>query len=331
MAYAKIRIMFVVLYSVFFMLGAILGSFACCQAYRIRYKEEEKKIGKRSECLFCGHKLAWFELIPIVSWLLQRGRCRKCKKKIGKIEIVSEVVMGIIFCGILELLLKQVGLIRSGIFTIGVFNYNLWSGINFEIILRIFKNPVILIRLFILMISAVLFWILLVYDLKWQKLPSWILYVLIGLGLGYFILNELVSLGVINQVKVWLGSTNGEWYYGIAINQRLEILRRDLFILAGGIMILPGLYFVMYKFSKEKLVGGGDYLLALAMVLFLGRFELALTLLFVSNLLTLGFNAKQIIHKARMRVPFGPYLILGFWIVMLFAREILQYFYIVSI
>ena len=85
MAYAKIRIMFVALYSVFFMLGAILGSFACCQAYRMRYKEEEKKIGKRSECLFCGHKLAWFELIPIVSWLLQRGRCRKCKKKIGKL------------------------------------------------------------------------------------------------------------------------------------------------------------------------------------------------------------------------------------------------------
>mgnify|MGYP001639553671 FL=1 len=331
MAYAKIQIMLMVLYLTFFVMGAILGSFACCQAYRMRYEEERRKIGKHSECLFCGHRLTWFELIPIISWLIQRGRCRKCKKKIGKIEIISELVMGVIFCGILELLFKQVGLIRPGGLTIGIFDYNLWSSVNFDFVLRIFTNPIVMIRLLILTVSAVFFWILLVYDLKWQRLPSWILYILIGLGLSYFILNELVSLGVIAQSKIWLGLTTRSGYSGVAINQRIEVLRRDLCVLVSSIVILPGLYFVMYKFSKEKLVGGGDYLLTLAMVFFLGRFELALTLLFVANLLALGFNVKQIVHKTRMRVPFGPYLILGFWIILLFAREILQYLYIVSI
>ena len=55
--------MLVVLYLVFFVVGAVFGSFACCQAYRIRYKEEGKRIGGRSECLFCHHRLAWYELI----------------------------------------------------------------------------------------------------------------------------------------------------------------------------------------------------------------------------------------------------------------------------
>ena len=108
------------------MMGAIFGSFACCQAYRIRYKEEGKKIGERSECLFCHHRLSWYELIPILSWMLQRGRCRKCGKKIGGIELASEVAMGLIFCGILNLLLSQVDVVKLG--QGGV--YNIWQDLN---------------------------------------------------------------------------------------------------------------------------------------------------------------------------------------------------------
>lgn len=319
--------MLAALYLIFFVLGATFGSFACCQAYRIWLRENGKKIGVRSECLACGHKLSWYELIPIISWLIQGGRCRKCKKKIGRIEVISEIMMGVIFCGILELTLKQVGLIRSRGVVMGIFDPGLWSNVDFGMIQKILVNPVVLIRLLILMVSAVLFLILFIYDLKWQRLLSWILYVLIGLGLGYFLLNELVSLNVISQGK--LGSGLGS--RGISITQQIGLLKRDIMLLVGGIVILPGLYFLMYKISKEKLVGGGDYLLALSMVLFLGRFELALTLLFLSNLLALGFNAKQVVHKMKMKIPFGPYLILGFWIILFFAREILQYLYIVSV
>ena len=167
--------MLVVLYLVFFVVGAVFGSFACCQAYRIRYKEEGKRIGGRSECLFCHHRLAWYELIPIVSWVLQRGRCRQCGKKIGGIEIASEVAMGLIFCGILSLFFKQVDVMR---FWQGG-GYDFWRNFDIELVLRIFTNPLIIVRALILTVSAVLFWILVVYDLKWQRLPSWILYVLL--------------------------------------------------------------------------------------------------------------------------------------------------------
>ena len=75
------------LFVVFFSFGAIFGSFACCQAERMFLKSEGKELGKRSQCLSCGHKLEWFELIPILSWTFLRGACRKCKNKIGKIEL----------------------------------------------------------------------------------------------------------------------------------------------------------------------------------------------------------------------------------------------------
>ena len=308
------------------MMGAIFGSFACCQAYRIRYKEEGEKIGERSECLFCHHRLSWYELIPILSWMLQRGRCRKCGKKIGGIELASEVAMGLIFCGILNLLLSQVDVVKLG--QGGV--YNIWQDLNIEFLMKIFTNPLVIARLLILMVSAVLFWILVVYDLKWQRLPSWILYILIGLGVGYFILNELVRLGVISELRYWSEAKMLSVKSGM-ISQASEVIKSDLFTLSSSILALPGLYFLMYKISREQLVGGGDYLLALAAVLFLGRFELALTLLFVANLLALGFNAKMIMQKKKVRVPFGPYLIMGFWLVLLFAREILLYLYVVAV
>ena len=308
------------------MMGAIFGSLACCQAYRIRYKEEGKKIGERSECLFCHHRLSWYELIPILSWMLQRGRCRKCGKKIGGIELASEVAMGLIFCGILNLLLSQVDVVKLG--QGGV--YNIWQDLNIEFLMKIFTNPLVIARLLILMVSAVLFWILVVYDLKWQRLPSWILYILIGLGVGYFILNELVRLGVISELRYWSEAKMLSVKSGM-ISQASEVIKSDLFTLSSSILALPGLYFLMYKISREQLVGGGDYLLALAAVLFLGRFELALTLLFVANLLALGFNAKMIMQKKKVRVPFGPYLIMGFWLVVLFAREILLYLYVVAV
>ena len=287
------------------MVGAVFGSFACCQAYRIRYKEEGKRIGGRSECLFCHHRLAWYELIPIVSWVLQRGRCRQCGKKIGGIEIASEVAMGLIFCGILSLFFKQVNVMR---FWQGG-GYDFWRNFDIELVLRIFTNPLIIVRALILMVNAVLFWILVVYDLKWQRLPSWILYVLIGLGVGYFILNELVRFGIISELRYLPGSKLLSVQPGTT-RQVSEVIK---------------------KISKERLVGGGDYLLALAAILFLGRFELSLTLLFVANLLALGFNAKKIMQKKKVRIPFGPYLIMGFWLVLLFAREILLYLYVVAV
>ena len=87
-----------------FILGACFGSFLCCQARRMEYKEAKKgkkkkapKLNKRSVCLKCGYKLKWYDNIPIISWLLLKGKCRECKEKIGIAEILAEVLTGLAF------------------------------------------------------------------------------------------------------------------------------------------------------------------------------------------------------------------------------------------
>lgn len=81
-----------------FILGTCFGSFLCCQARRLHYKTTHKKpLGNRSVCMFCKYRLKWYDNIPIISWLTLKGKCRKCGKKIGNAEIVSELGLGIAF------------------------------------------------------------------------------------------------------------------------------------------------------------------------------------------------------------------------------------------
>lgn len=48
----------------------------------------------RSKCDHCGNQIKWYDLIPVVSYICLGGKCRKCKEKIDKSHIVSEVLMG---------------------------------------------------------------------------------------------------------------------------------------------------------------------------------------------------------------------------------------------
>ncbi len=62
-------------------IGAVMGSFLNCTAWRIVHGESF--IHGRSHCTTCGHVLGVTELIPIFSWLIQRGRCKNCGQKIS--------------------------------------------------------------------------------------------------------------------------------------------------------------------------------------------------------------------------------------------------------
>ena len=83
-----------------FILGACFGSFLCCQARRLHLKStkgKSKKLSPRSVCLNCDYQLKWYDNIPVFSWLFLRGKCRKCGKKIGLAEILSELGLGLAF------------------------------------------------------------------------------------------------------------------------------------------------------------------------------------------------------------------------------------------
>ncbi len=78
-----------------FVCGTSFGSFLNCLAFRIVRKEDW--IRGRSRCPSCGHRLGFFDLIPILSWCFLKGRCRYCGKKISIRYLFSELFMGIIF------------------------------------------------------------------------------------------------------------------------------------------------------------------------------------------------------------------------------------------
>ena len=69
------------LYTIIFLYGIVIGSFLNVCIYRIPLKENIVVV--RSHCMSCGHELKWYELIPLFSFMLQRGRCRACGTRLS--------------------------------------------------------------------------------------------------------------------------------------------------------------------------------------------------------------------------------------------------------
>ena len=78
----------------FFLLGASIGSFLLCLSHRM---PRNKNILTPSYCPKCKHKLPIFTLLPILSYLLLRGKCTICKKNIPLCYPLIEILCGIIF------------------------------------------------------------------------------------------------------------------------------------------------------------------------------------------------------------------------------------------
>lgn len=250
-----------------FIFGAILGSFACCQVWRMRYLEAGKgKLGPRSVCLACGERLKWFDNIPIVSWLLLRGKCRKCGEKIGWAEFWSEIGLAVLFV------------------LIGYY-FKPWQGEALKILLMI-----------VMLVSVVVMWMILIYDAKWQKIPVVCLILVNSLALVFWGTREVIKLAVWGESDWW------------------EVMRPDLWNTLISVGILAGIYLVLYKVSKEKWVGGGDWILGLAIGLMLGNWWMALLTLFLANLLALGFMLPDLISRQKKMIALGPFLVIGFLI-----------------
>ena len=293
--------------------GAVLGSFACCQAWRIRLKSEGKRMGNRSVCLHCGHRLSRFELIPIFSWLFLGGKCKKCKTKIGLIEIFSEIMMAIIFASfafrtgsLIQQVLQHAGPLAVAPLVI------------FEII-----------KLLLLFVIFTIIWILLVYDKKWLELPVSLLRLVIILSGIYFLFNLYTKYGLNLLIEI-----RGGQILLVKNSLRLQdiwqYLLRDFSCFLGAMLVLPGIYFVLYKFSRETLVGGGDFILLISVALLLGRWELGVIELGLSNLLAVIANYRML-KNPKNRQPFGfaPYIILACMITLLFQTEILRLIFLV--
>ncbi|HEX9483094.1 MAG TPA: prepilin peptidase [Gemmatimonadaceae bacterium] len=78
-----------------FVVGLCVGSFLnVCVA---RWPRDLSVVRPRSRCPHCGHQLAWFENVPVISWLALRGRCRCCEESISLIYPAGELTIGLLW------------------------------------------------------------------------------------------------------------------------------------------------------------------------------------------------------------------------------------------
>lgn len=286
------------------MLGGIFGSFACCQAWRWRYYAKGKKSpGKWSACLHCKKRIQWYDNIPIVSWLVLGGRCRYCRKKIGVADFLSEVGLAAAF------------LMLSWAYLVPILE-------NWVLLAKNPQSLTVQILAFVMtLLLLVVLTILAVYDAKWGELPTVLLVVSIVMGaIVSFLKNWELSLDLIHR-------TASESLRNLAFLLRSWGFDGDnLFLLAGivstllGVVILSGTCFVIYKASHEKMMGGGDWLLALALALALSDWWLALWTIFLSNLLGDVIALPGAIRKGKSKVYFGPFLVSAFVIVLILGN-----------
>ncbi len=75
-----------------FVLGLVLGSFVNALEYRV---DEKISVRGRSFCPKCKHQLSWYDLFPVFSWLLLKGRCRYCEEPISAQYPIVEILSGL--------------------------------------------------------------------------------------------------------------------------------------------------------------------------------------------------------------------------------------------
>jgi leader peptidase (prepilin peptidase)/N-methyltransferase len=164
-----------VIYIALILFGLVLGSFAGASVWRLRARQlvADKKAGEhvdhgeytqlkklahektstdRSRCLHCGYELRWYDLIPLVSWVALRGRCRECHKRIGRMEPLIELGTAAFF--LLSFLFWPVALTSA----LPIIGFIIW------------------------LIAGVGLAILFAYDTKWFLLPDRVSFIVIALG-----------------------------------------------------------------------------------------------------------------------------------------------------
>lgn len=246
-----------------FIIGLMFGSFV--NAFVWRLKKNKNWVSERSICTHCKHVLAPKDLIPVLSWLSLRGRCRYCKKKIEDTPIMELAVA-----------------------TIFATSYAFWPyGFDGEGWFR----------LIVWLLSVILLSAMFLYDLKWMILPDNLTRSLLGLA---FV--QIIVLFIIRGAD-------------------FEVLRLALISMAvGGV-----LFHLIYVFSKAKYIGGGDVKLGYAYGLLLLDPILPWLVLTVASIIGSVIAVFLLASKrAKMgtKLPFGPMLILGVLLVMLWGPKL---------
>lgn len=88
----------IIIRTIVFIFGIVIGSFLNVCIYRIPIKESIT-FGA-SHCTKCGNRIKWYDLVPLLSYLILLGKCRYCKEKISLQYPCIEFINGVMYLGI---------------------------------------------------------------------------------------------------------------------------------------------------------------------------------------------------------------------------------------
>ena len=214
----------------FFILGAALGSFGCCQAWRIHKKDKSKW----SHCEKCKYQLKWYDNIPIVSWLMLGGKCRKCRKPIGAAELWSELGLGVLFALSFWLWPAREGL--------------MWG--DFAEVLKF--------GLFL--VEAVLLRILFVYDAKWKELPVGLMMAAAILAAAFCGVDVIMAYGLGNDFD-WLSLVGalvalpGFYYLMYKVSKESWVGGGDWILCIPLALMLENFWLALFALFAANIIG----------------------------------------------------------------------------
>ena len=303
----------IVIYSIIFLYGVIVGSFLNVCILRIPLKETI--VSKRSHCMSCGHQLAWYDLFPLFSYLFLRGKCRYCKAKISKQYPIVEFINGAmaVLC-----------------FWFMGFRAENLSYINELIVVGYYPSG-----------EEVLVtdWFSFAYDIEYIVLSCILCSVLIVVSVIDWRTFEIpfsanvviLVLGIINLISYGYQDTRYFKFYCDAVGKNpgfFELLYargRAMELIIGFFAVSVPLA-IIYYVSKGRAIGGGDVKLMAVAGLFIG-WKLALVALIA------GCLYGSVIHIIRMKVSgegkqlaMGPYLSAGIVTALWFGKEIVNWY-----
>lgn len=284
-----------------FLFGTSIGSFL--NVLGMRYTPGKrifdfKIIGGRSACPRCGKKLHWYELVPIVSFIIQGGRCRGCKNLISLEYPIVEVASGLVFAFLPQAIVKayQVVFYRLG---------GAWPDWYYWLIA-------------IYLLAALTLILLSIIDFRLKIIPDQANILIASLGILLVLVSSFYGL-FSSQLNSFLGHYSQ--LFGFMENIWLNKFAGVIF----------GLVFfgVLIYLSRGRGMGMGDLKLALALGLLLGWPDIILSvvLAFISGafwsiiLIILGRK------KFKSTVPFGPFIALGALVTIFFGRDIMDLYF----
>lgn len=286
------------LYLVLFILGLAVGSFI--NVISLRYQPgnrllDKKIIGGRSRCPICHKNLVWYELIPVLNFFWQKGKCRHCGHRLSLQYPLVEILSGLIFVSIP------------------------WYLINFyQVIQLILRGEQVIWYYWLSLIWVLIFLLFLllsIIDLRHSIIPNSINSSLAILGLILIIFN-----GYYDKFDALSGSFLR--YYAAIFGLRENIWLNHLFAALLGMAIFGLIIFL----SKGRAMGLGDLKLVGALGLIFGWPDILMVMFLafiVGSLISVFFliTGKKKIKDA---VPFGPFLVIGASLTFFFGYQIIN-------